>query len=76
MARPKTSDVPPEWLVPYAPGKQFVIPNTVSEYKAQKCIEPVHIFLREAGQCKCKRYFWPATDQYTHSRTIRIPRND
>jgi hypothetical protein len=76
MAQPKDHKPPPDWLTPFAPGKQFIIPDTIEQYKSTPCRDPFHIFLNVATNCKCGAYFWPATDQYTRSRPIRIPRND
>ena len=76
MAQPKRHELPPDWLMPFAPGKQFIIPDTLEQYRRERCIEPFHIFLGVARNCKCGSYFWPATDQYKQSRPIQIPRND
>lgn len=77
MAQPKRHELPPDWLVPFAPGKQFVIPDTVEQYKQSICDDTFHFFLGTARRCKCGDFFWPDTDQYNNrgSRVIRIPMN-
>lgn len=68
-ATPVSHDLPPDWLRPWAPGKQYVIPDS-DQYAFNRCIDPVHIFKSEGVWCKCKSYFWPHLEN--RSRAIPI----